>query len=87
MQARLRLVIVKAMIQVLLQHGGNPNVLNVGMNHHSDGGSLLHVASRYGHLDIVMLLLEYGSEHLLKDRLGRTACEVAHKHHNSVIGT
>jgi len=46
--------------------GINPNIQDV------DGSTPLHIATRYGNLDVVELLLEYGADPNVKDNKGKT---------------
>ena len=49
----------------------NPNIQDV------DGSTPLHIATRYGHPDVVELLLEYGADPNVKDNKGKTPLHIA----------
>ena len=54
-------------------------------NHVDDHTSPLHEAARYGHLDMVRLLLRHGADPTFRDSAGRTPQDVAAKSNHADV--
>jgi ankyrin repeat protein len=67
-------------VQFLLEHGADPNVLQ------NDGRTPLRIASKSGQSEIVRLLLEHGADVNLANDSGRTALQLAlENEHDKVV--
>lgn len=75
-QKRMRLLMAKDVIVLLVEYGADTNVLSVGKV------APLHMASAFGHDDLVALLLRHGADPQMKDRWGRTAYDIAKQYNH-----
>ena len=65
----------KKMVQYALEQGANVN----SSAHDKDGNTPLHDAARNGHLDVALLLMVYGADVNVRNKMGQLPIEVATK--------